>query len=156
MEGSTFEEFYETEYRAVLALARVLTGDRHQAEDLTHDAFAAALVSWDTLTNPEGWIRTVAANKARSVWRRRGAERRALGRLEGEVRLGSDLPGDTADFWEQVRLLPRRQSQAIALFYLEDRSVAEVAQILGCSESTARVHLTRGRKALASRLGVTE
>ena len=52
--------------------------------------------------------------------------------------------------------LPRRQAQAIALFYLDDRPVSEIARMLECSESTARTHLSRGRSALASRLGVDE
>ena len=57
------------------------------------------------------------------------------------------------EFWDHVRRLPRRQAQAIALHYLEDRSVADVADILGCSVATAKVHLHRGRHALAERLG---
>jgi RNA polymerase sigma-70 factor (ECF subfamily) len=48
--------------------------------------------------------------------------------------------------------LPRAQRAAIVLHYYEDRPVAEIAQLLGCSESTARVHLHRGRRRLAALL----
>ena len=48
-----------------------------------------------------------------------------------------------------VAALPGQQRAAVALFYVEDRTTAEIAEILGCSESTARVHLHRGRQALA-------
>lgn len=154
VENRSFEEFYRGEYTAVLTLARVLTGDRTQAEDTAQDAFAAALVSWDEIGNPAGWVRRVLINEARSGWRKRYAERRALTRLENEVRVGGDLPEETEDFWEEVRRLPRRQAQAVALFYLEDRPVAEIAEIMGCEESTARVHLMRGRRTLARRLDV--
>ncbi len=65
------------------------------------------------------------------------------------MRVGNDLPDDTEDFWAAVRSLPARQSQAIALFYLEDLPVSEIAAVIGCAESTARVHLTRGRRNLA-------
>jgi DNA-directed RNA polymerase specialized sigma24 family protein len=41
----------------------------------------------------------------------------------------------------------------VALFYVEDRTTAEIAELLGCSESTARVHLHRGRQALHAALG---
>jgi RNA polymerase sigma-70 factor (ECF subfamily) len=51
-----------------------------------------------------------------------------------------------------VRALPKRQSQAIALHYLEDLPVAEIAEILECAESTVKVHLHKGRKRLADRL----
>jgi len=57
------------------------------------------------------------------------------------------------EFWAAVRALPKRQAQAIALHYLEDRPVAEVADILDCSPSTAKVHLHKGRIRLAERLG---
>lgn len=156
MEDWSFEAFYMHEYRPVLALARVLTGDQTRAEEVTHEAFTAALEAWNGLDNPSGWIRTVAANKASSAWRRRYAERRALARLETEVRVGSDLPSETEEFWGMVRTLPHKQAQAVALFYLEDRPVSEIAEILGCEQSTARVHLSRGRRALAKRLRVDE
>lgn len=154
LRADTFEAFYVGEYGKVLALARVLTGDRARAEDLTHDVFAAALESWSGIDNPAGWVRTVLTNRAHSAWRRRYAERRAVTRLETEVRVGQDLPAETEEFWDEVRRLSRRQAQTVALFYLEDRSIAEIAEILGCGESTARVHLTRGRRALARRLEV--
>ena len=156
MDDRSFEEFYRREYRAALALALVLTGDRTRAEDVTHDAFAAALAGWDDLENPAGWIRRVVANKARSAWRRRYAEQRSMSRLESDVRVGRDLPEETEVYWTEVRRLPRRQAQVVALFYLEDRPVKEIAEILGSTESTVRVHLTRARRALAKSLKVTE
>lgn len=156
VEDRSFEAFYRQEYRSALALARVLTGDLTRAEDVTHDAFAAALAAWEGLENPAGWIRRVVANKARSAWRRRYAEQGAMTRLESEVRVGKDLPEETLEFWGEVRSLPRRQAQAVALFYLEDRPVSEIADILGSKESTVRVHLMRGRRTLARLLKVTE
>jgi len=156
VEDDSFEHFYLREYAPVLALARVLTGGRDAAEDVTHEAFAAALVAWDDLDNPARWIRSVVANKARSAWRRHYAERRAVRTLAGSVQIGHDVPVETEDFWAEVRRLPRRQAQAVSLFYLEDRPVAEIASILGCDESTVRVHLMRGRRALARRLGVSD
>lgn len=156
MEDWSFQDFYMHEYRSVLALARVLSGDQTRAEDVIHDAFMAAWEAWSDLENPSGWIRRVVANKARSAWRRRYAEQRALRRLVTEVRVGRDLPEETEEFWGMVRSLPQRQAQAVALFYLEDRPVSEIADILGCKESTARVHLTRGRRTLATLLQVNE
>lgn len=96
------------------------------------------------------------ANKARSAWRRVDAERRAVKRLDPPVVVGEEFPAETEEFWGLVRKLPARQAQAIALFYLEDRPVNEIAEILGCKESTARVHLMRARRKLARLLGVHE
>jgi RNA polymerase sigma-70 factor (ECF subfamily) len=141
----------------VLALAHVLSGSPSLAEEVAQEAFMAAYGQWDRIENPEGWVRTVVSNKVQSWRRRRYAEARALTRLgKGRESTVDELPAETAHFWGEVRRLPRRQAQALALFYLEDRSVADTAGILGCSESTAREHLMRGRKTLAERLRVEE
>jgi RNA polymerase sigma-70 factor (ECF subfamily) len=57
-------------------------------------------------------------------------------------------------FWAEVRRLPRRQAQAVALHYIYDLSVVDVAEILGCSEGSVKVHLFRGRSTIAGRLDV--
>jgi len=148
----SFERFYQREYRSVLALAHVLTGDPGRAEEVAQEAFMAAYTAWPRLVTPPAWVRTTVSNKAKSWWRRQHAEQRAIRRLDPpEV---SEMPVDTAGFWEQVRGLPGRQALAIALFYLDDLPVSEIAEVMGCAESTARVRLTRGRRALAKRLGV--
>jgi RNA polymerase sigma-70 factor (ECF subfamily) len=48
-----------------------------------------------------------------------------------------------------VRELPEQQRFAIVLHYVEDRSVADIAEVLQCSEGTVKTHLSRGRAALA-------
>ena len=63
----------------------------------------------------------------------------------------ADAAGDPV-FWAAVRNLPDRQRHCVVLHYLEDRSVAEIAEVLDTAESTVKVHLHRGRKALAERL----
>jgi RNA polymerase sigma-70 factor (ECF subfamily) len=153
----SFEHFYRSEYRRVLGLAYGLCGDRGLAEEVTQEAFLAAFKSWEGLDNPAGWVRSVVANRSRSWLRRRYAEMRALVRLGAEADPSiREMPADSAHFWWQVRRLPRRQAQAIALVYLNGLAVRQVAEILGCAESTVRVHLTRGRRALAEAFGTEE
>ena len=43
-------------------------------------------------------------------------------------------------------------SEALALFYVEDQPLSEVAKILGLGEETIKTHLKRGRAALAAKL----
>ena len=61
-------------------------------------------------------------------------------------------PPEVDEFWALVRQLPDRQAAAVALHYLEDRSIAEMAVILDCAEGTAKAHLHKARATLASRL----
>jgi RNA polymerase sigma-70 factor, ECF subfamily len=98
-------------------------------------------------------VRRVVANLAVSGFRRRLAESRALVRLAARREPDPPLEAAALDFWRAVRALPSRQRQAVALFYLEDWPVAEIARFLGCTEPTVRGHLHRGRAALARHLG---
>ena len=64
-----------------------------------------------------------------------------------------ELQAEDAVFWSEVRKLPRRQAQCIALYYVYGCSLADVAMTLGCAEGTVKAHLARGRSRLAVRLG---
>ena len=153
--SETFEGFYRREYRAVVAMAYALSGNRTVAEDIAQESFIVAHRKWAELREmdiPGAWVRRVAANKAVSFVRRRHAEARAVTRLGGFRQPTSELDVPDREFWAQVRRLPDQQAKAIALHYLEDRPVEEIAEILDCAPSTARVHLHRGRQALADRL----
>jgi RNA polymerase sigma-70 factor (ECF subfamily) len=154
-----FESFYRTEYRPVVGLAYALSGSRVAAEDIAQDAFLAAHKQWDKVAfydKPEAWVRRVVSNLSVSFFRTRVREASALARLKAPGRYLPELPADDAAFWKTVRSLPRRQAQSLALHYLEDRPVAEISEILGCSESTVKVHLHKGRTALARKLGERE
>ena len=154
-----FESFYRSEYRSVVGLAYALSGSRIAAEDIAQDAFLAAHKQWDRVAfydKPEAWVRRVVSNLAVSFFRTRMREAGAIARLKPRNEYLPELPEHDATFWKKVRSLPKRQAQSLALFYLEDRAVAEVADILGCSASTVKVHLHKGRTALARKLGETE
>ncbi len=154
-----FDGFYRRDFRSVVGLAYALSGSRWAAEDLAQEAFMEAHRKWATIGTyeaPGAWVRRVVANMAVSAFRRRAAEARALGRyVAGRQTPLAELEPVDHEFWESVRDLPPQQAKAIALHYLEDRPVREIAEILGCSESTAKVHLHRGRLALAEKLGET-
>ena len=137
-------------------MAYALSGSRLGAEDLAQEAFVAAHQRWDRIggyDKPGAWVRRVMANKAVSGFRRRASERQALARLAGQqAQALPELEPEDEEFWQLVRELPKRQAQTTALFYVEDRSIAEIAEILECSPSTAKVHLHRARQTLARKL----
>jgi len=152
----TFDSFYMREFRPVLALANVLVGDRSAAEDLTQEAFVAAFRSWSRLTTPDHWIRSVVSRQAMSWWRQFYAARRAMVRSYQPESSILEMPVESEAFWAEVRRLPSRQAQSVALYYLEDRSTDEIAGILGCDSSTVRIHLSRARRTLATSLEVAD
>ena len=137
-----FETFYAREFRSVVGLAYALSGSRSSAEDLAQEAFVAAHKKWDQIggyDKPEAWVRRVVSNLSVSRFRRRTSEMKAISRLAGFRRV-------------QVRRLPKRQAQAVALHYLEDMSINDIAAVLECSPNTVKVHLHKGRQTLADRL----
>ena len=151
-----FEAFYLREFGAMVALAAAVSGSRAGAEDLAQEAMLRAHRRWATVSayeKPGAWVRRVTINLATSAVRRRATEAKGRLRLLGTSR--QVVPGpDPTDhrLWQAVRRLPAQQRAAVALFYLDDMSVGDIAEILGCSPSTAKVHLHRGRKALSTSL----
>jgi RNA polymerase sigma-70 factor (ECF subfamily) len=153
-ENLDYDRFYRRELPAMVALAAAITGSTVAAEDLAQEALIRAYRRWDEIggyEKPGAWVRRVTVNLALSTRRRMGAEVRARLRLTRPTTL-QPHPSEHDHVWAAVATLPGRQRAAVALHYLEDRSVADIAQILDCSESTARVHLHRGRTTLASLL----
>jgi RNA polymerase sigma-70 factor (ECF subfamily) len=151
-----FEHFYLEEYPRVVDLAYALSGSRMAAEDIAQEAFLRAYRDWDRVgsyAHQAAWVRRVAVNLASSGLHRRLVEARALARLAARREPALDsLPADNAEFWRAVRSLPRRQAQAVALYYLEDLSIQQTAQVLDCAEGTVKAHLAKARRALARRL----
>jgi RNA polymerase sigma-70 factor (ECF subfamily) len=155
---ASFEQFYRAEYRAVVGLAYALSGSRMASEDIAQDAFVAAHRDWERVgryDNPGAWVRRVVANLSVSLFRTKVREAKALTKLRGRSAVIPAMPAEDEEFWRAVRSLPTRQAQVIALHYLEDRSVADIAATLGCSDSTVKVHLHKGRSELARRLDLT-
>jgi RNA polymerase sigma-70 factor, ECF subfamily len=152
----TFDAFARRERAALVAFGWSLTGSLPVAEELAQEALAAAWAAWDRVggfDKPGAWARRVVANRAATRRRRAGREARALGRLWS--RRGTDeieMPRNDAELWRLVRRLPERQAHVVALHYVDDRSVAEIAKLLDCTEGTVKTHLHRARVSLARAL----
>lgn len=149
----SFESFMAAEYPRVLAFARATTGSWTEAEDLAQEAFLVAYRRWSDIgayDRPDAFVRRVIANKQVSGVRRRVREAAALQRLRPVQAVDADI-GDPA-FWQAVRRLPVRQRQVVALHYLDDRSVADIATVLAIAEGTVKAHLHAARQSLAAAL----
>ncbi|GAA1674761.1 RNA polymerase sigma factor [Fodinicola feengrottensis] len=147
------ELFRATHQRLVLSMF-ALTGDMVEAEDVVQEAFVRAVIHSRKLLaadNPEGWLRVVAANIARSRWRRHVRLGQLLRRSESP-----DVPEMSPDrilIYTAIRDLPPRYQRAVALHYIADLPVDEIARTLGVSVSTVKTRLHRARETLRRRLG---
>lgn len=149
---------FRREYPGLVVVAWGLTGSRETAEDIAQEAMLSLHRRWergDRIDQPAAYVRRACANLAASGVRRRMVEARALLRIGVPQGSTSGLDEGTEVFWAEVRRLPRRQAQAVALFYGYGMSVAELAETLDVSPGTAKTHLHRGRQALAARLDTT-
>ncbi len=159
--GSSFELFYEHNRRPLVALAYALSGSRLAAEDLAQEALIAAYQSWNEVQqkgNPGTWVRRILLNKASSAYRRRMAEVRAIAKHPRDLATVPfpEVTGEIEKIWREVRRLPRRQTQVIALVYLEDLTMTEIASTLDISKESVNTHLRRARVTLARRLHMEE
>ena len=149
---SEFEAFVDREYASVLAFARAVSGSWAEAEDLAQEAFLAAFRRWEELVSPSGFVRRVVANQGASTVRRNVKQRALLGRLRAVPAPVVEEPLGDPQFWAEVGRLPDRQRHVVALHYLEDRSVADIAEVLGIAEGTVKATLHAARRTLAGAL----
>jgi RNA polymerase sigma factor (sigma-70 family) len=152
-----FDDFYRAELPRLVALARALCGGV-VADDVAQEAMLAAYRRWpyvSDLDNPEAWVRRTCSNMAVSQYRRKMVELRAVTRLASRPRPLALGPVD-AEFWAAVRGLPKRQAQAVALRYLYQLDVADIARTLDITEGSVKQHLSRGRVRLARELKLTD
>ena len=164
----TREFDYETlvrplEPRMMRAIWRIVH-QKEAAEDALQDALASIWKKRDAVArhpNPQALILRI------SVAAGIDAVRKSARRLRHET---PGLPVDRADdtappvtkgaedrdlraaVLEAIGELPRRQAAAVLLHIVEEQSYEEISRAMGCSETTVRVHVLRGRAKLARRL----
>ncbi|MFI7645950.1 SigE family RNA polymerase sigma factor [Micromonospora sp. NPDC049460] len=144
----TFEEFVTARGGALLRFALMLTGDRHQAEDLVQSVLAKAYVRWARvagMSRPEAYLKQVLVNENLRWWRRLSSRELPVA-APGDGAAGPDAAGSHAArdaAWALLRRLPRRQRAVLVLRYYEDLSDTQIAEVLGCAPATVRSQAAR-------------
>lgn len=160
---AAFEQIVRRHQRAVLTLLVRLTGDTGLAEDLAQETFVKAfrsLGAFDTARRLSSWLLRIAHNTGIDALRRQ-----RLKTVPIETAASDDRPLDPPapeepDPLERQALagaldaamyqLTPAQRAAISLRYDQGLSFADIGQVLGMPEPTARSHVHRARKALAA------
>src|SRR5262245_57935518 len=144
----TVRAVFEASYRRLVGQLYAVCGDLTEAEEVVAWALARAVQHQRTFVrpdNPEAWLRTVAVNVSRTRYRR---GLRVVHREHDEARRPT-LDDDRLALMAALRRLPAAQREAIALHYLADLPINEVAAATGSTVGTVKSRLSRGRAALA-------
>ena len=151
-----FDAFYQASARRVVLYLYAVCGDLADAQDLAQEAYARAWQHWSKVAgydNPEAWVRAVGWRLAANRWRglrRRWAAQARLGPPDVVTRSPSP---DRVAVVAALQQLPPAQRQAVALHYLFDMSVNDIALSTGTPAGTVKARLSRARTALADLLG---
>jgi RNA polymerase sigma-70 factor (sigma-E family) len=157
MDGSVdFEAFCLRHHTALLRLLTLYCGDRELARDLTQETLARVWLHWrkvGRMDRPDLWAKRVALNLANSHFRRRRVERSRRHLLvEGPTESSSDA--GSRIFVEQVLSgLTARQRTAVLLRFLEDLSVEQTSELMGCSQGTVKKLTARALVELRATVG---
>ena len=137
-----------------LDLAEAILTDKHLAEDAVQEAFMTAFNKLHQLRRPEafpGWFRQIVRTEARRITRKKNKQsNNAIQEKDAEL-----SPTATAELMELKKIvrqalkeLPQGSRQTTELFYLDERSYIEVAQILDVPTGTVKSRLHDARQRL--------
>ena len=161
-----FVALYRTHFAEVRAFAERVLGSRAAAEDVVHDVFLAlpgALRSFRGECTLKSFVLSVAVRSARthyrSAVRRRKHEERAHAETFEELTQGPDAGAERRELASLLSraldTLPVDQRVAFVLCEVEERTSAEVAEILGENASTIRGRLFHAKKKLRVELAAS-
>jgi RNA polymerase sigma-70 factor (sigma-E family) len=152
-ERLVFDAWVRDRRPALLRAAVAITRDRVCAEDLLQTTLTKVFLSWDDVRDQgalDGYVRRVMANTQSSWWRRGWRPRETAVADVADVAdaLASGTDGFAVveareDLTPLLRALPPKQQYAVVLRYLEERSVAETAQLLGISTGAVKSQTSR-------------
>ncbi len=142
-------KYHGTVYRLALSYVR----NSAEAEDICQSAF---IKLWeqssrgDAPENPKAWLVTVTINLSKNLLRSIRFTR--CTELEENIPSVSVLTDDETELFQAVTKLPPKYRTVIHLYYYEEYSVKEIAEITGASETVVTTRLYRAREKLKKTL----
>jgi RNA polymerase sigma factor (sigma-70 family) len=145
----------------VLNTAIRILGDPEKAQDVHQEVFLAIWKRWhkyDGRTNWNAYLYRATVRKAIGLAKQSRIE--PFARQGSDDAISSERPDRSLRIAELQRklagclaTLPKRQAEVFVLSRLEGLGAKRIAEVLGCSQETVRVHLHRALKRLAGALG---
>ena len=123
------------------------------ADDVVQDTFLQYHTTdkqFESEQHIRAWLIRVAINKAKNInmsfWRRSGMP------LEEYIETLTFETPEAETLFEEVMKLPEKYRIVIHLFYYEELSIAEIAEVLKKKQNTIKSQLARGRELLKEKL----
>jgi RNA polymerase sigma factor (sigma-70 family) len=110
-----------------------------RADDVFQETMLAALAAYPSLRDPSAvrsWLFRIAARKAIDLFRARGRAPVPVAEPEGGTASQWERPDD--ELWAQVRALPPKQREAVALRFVVDLAYADIGRAMETSSEAAR------------------
>jgi RNA polymerase sigma-70 factor, ECF subfamily len=160
-----YDEFFRTSYPRLVAMGMATSVDRSIAQDLAQETLLRAYNHRDRLASydsPLAWCRRVMGNLLIDHHRTRSSEIAAVERLGSRAESAADgIRDEVADLavgerWADLTASLTAQQRLVAtLYYAEDQSVADVAEIMNVATGTVKSALSKARSTLRRRLEAT-
>ena len=162
-----FETLVTRKTTAVVSLARRIVGNSEDARDVAQMVFLRVwneIHRYDEKYSFNTWLYRIATNLSIDFLRSSRSRERAHGATlhivrEREESTASEATRNAEDA-ELARLfetvssrLSEKQKAAFVLREMQDCETKEIAEILGCGESTVRNHLFNARRILRKEIG---
>lgn len=144
-QDDAFETLYAAHAARLWRALYVYGGDHDVASDAAAEAFAQLLHRGSEVRSPSRWLWRAAFRIAAGDLK----ARRMTGRLPTDFDVAAPPAGELLP---ALRLLPLRQRAVLVLHYYAGYKAREIADILGSTAATVRVHLSQGRKKLRTLL----
>ena len=150
-----FREFVGARSKALLQTAYLLTGDWEHSRDVVQSALAGLARRWGQLAEPEyaeAYVRKAIyhahVDRTRRLSWRRERTTATVPDSAAERSDPADLVAARRDLMAALRRLPPGQRAVVVLRYFEDRTDADIAEVLGISTGTVRSQHHKALKAL--------
>lgn len=157
-----FERFMAECWPRIVRSAYLLTGDRHDAEDLAQAAFERACASWGRVRraeNPDAYLQRILLNCHRGRFRKRRVAEHSVAAVPEGLRLVGDhaeAHGERDALMAALADLAPRQRAVIVLRFYEDLTEAQTADILRCSVGTVKSQTAKALSRLRQHGQITE
>ena len=151
-----FTAYLQARQPSLLRTAYLLTGDRHQAEDVLQTSLAKLYLAWDKVNDRDsldGYVRRIRVNENNSLWRKPWKKREHATEVLPDAATRDEYDdGRSAALWDVVQSLPPKARAVVVLRYYEQLTEAETADVLGISVGTVKSQCSRAIAALRDRV----